>query len=549
MEFAFADHILDQDRRELRRRGELIALEPQVFDLLVYLVRNRERVVSRDELLQAIWGGRIVSELTMTSRINAARKALGDTGEAQRLIRTVPRKGVRFVGIVREEPEPAAPLDARQVAADLPRPALALLDKPSIAVLPFANLSGDPEQEYFADGMVEEIITALSRIGGLFVIARNSTFTYKGRAVDVKQVGRELGVRYVLEGSVRKGRQRVRIVAQLIEAATDAHLWADRFDGSLEDVFELQDQVALSVAGILEPTLQTAEIRLSSGRPTKDLTAYELYLRAVAASAKGWDKTQIVEVLGYLGQAIERDPYYGPALGLAAICHSDLDVAGWTDDEDANCAAGLALARRAVQTAGAYPDVLCDVAYVLAYFGADIAAAKTLIDRALGLKPSFASGWWRSGWIRLMNGEPELAIQHFEIGRRLNPRDILGFALGIGAGHFFARRFKEAKAALLLALEEGPGWVPPHRFLASCYAQMGRLDEAREIVKRLRAMTPVVVPRAMYWRNPEDRELFSSGLRLATGEPSPAMTGRLGAILAAILTGGADALLPIITAG
>jgi tetratricopeptide (TPR) repeat protein len=219
-------------------------------------------------------------------------------------------------------------------------------------------------------------------------------------------------------------------------------------------VFELQDKVALSVAGIIEPTLQTAEIHLSSGRPTQDLTAYELYLRALAPSAKGWDNTHIVKVLGHLGQAIERDPYYGPALGLAAICHSDLDVAGSTDDEDANRAAGLELARRALQTAGAYPDVLCNVAYVLAYFGEDIAAATTLIDRALELKPSFASGWWRSGWIRLMDGQPESAIQHFEIGRRLNPRDILGFALGIGAGHFFARCFEEAKAALLLALQE-----------------------------------------------------------------------------------------------
>jgi DNA-binding winged helix-turn-helix (wHTH) protein len=208
VEFVFGDHVLDVERRELRRRGERIALEPQVFDLLVYLVRNRERVVSRDDLLEVIWGGRIVSESTMTSRINAARKAVGDSGGAQSLIRTVPREGIRFVGVVREEPEPATPVHTRPVAGEPPRPALALLDKPSIAVLPFANLSGDPQQEYFADGMVEEIITALSRIGGLLVIARNSTFTYKGRAVDVKQVGRELGVRYVLEGSVRKGRQR-----------------------------------------------------------------------------------------------------------------------------------------------------------------------------------------------------------------------------------------------------------------------------------------------------------------------------------------------------
>ena len=441
MKFVFGNQALDIGRREFWRDAKRLALEPQVFDLLVYLVRNRDRVVSKDELLEAVWGGRIVSESTMTTRINAARKAVGDSGAAQRLIRTIPRRGVRFIGSVREEQEPTAPVDAVSPTAEPPRPALALLDKPSIAVLPFANLSGDPEQEYFADGMVEEIITALSRIGGLFVIARNSTFTYKGRAVDVKQVGRELGVRYVLEGSVRKGRQRVRIAAQLIEAATDAHLWADRFDGSLEDVFELQDKVAISVAGIIEPALQTAEIQLSSDRPTQDLTAYELYLRALAPSAKGWDYEHIIKILGHLAEAVERDPNYGPALGLAAICRADLDVAGWTEDEDANRSAGLAFARRAYRVSGDYPDVLCNVAYVLAYFGEDIATATTLMDRALERKPSFASGWWRSGWIRLMSGEPEHAMQHFEIGRRLNPRDILGSALGIGASHFCREAF------------------------------------------------------------------------------------------------------------
>ena len=186
---------------------------------------------------------------------------------------------------------------------------------------------------------------------------------------------------------------------------------------------------------------------------------------------------------------------------------------------------------------------------MLPYFGEDIAAALTMIDRALELKPSFASGWRRSGWIRLMHGQPELAIEHFAIGMRLNPRDILGFAQGIGAGHFFARRFEEAKTALLLALEEGPGWVPPYRFLGSCYAHLGRLGEAREIVNRLRAITSVVVPSALYWRNPKDRELYLQGLRLAAGEQSSTMASRLGAILAAIVTSGADTLLPMIAAG
>jgi TolB-like protein len=240
MPFAFGEHVLDVERRELRRGGDPVAVEPQVFDLIVYLVQNRDRVVTKDELLDAVWGGRIVSESALTTRINAVRRAVGDSGEAQAVIRTIQRRGFRFIAEVRDEGAPMRDAPALEAAA------LALPDKPSIAVLPFLNLSGDPDQEYFADGMIEEIITALSRIRWLFVIARNSSFTYKGQAIDVKQVGRELGVRYLLEGSVRKASGRVRIAAQLIEAETGRHVWADRFDGALEDVFELQDEVASS---------------------------------------------------------------------------------------------------------------------------------------------------------------------------------------------------------------------------------------------------------------------------------------------------------------
>ena len=334
MEFSFGDHVLDLDRRELRRGAELVALEPQVFDLLVYLVQNRDRVVSRDDLLTTIWGGRIVSESTFTSRVSAARRAVGDSGEVQPWIRTVPRKGVRFVGVVEEARDAAAP----------PRRLPTLPDKPSIAVLLFANIGGDPEQEYFADGMVEEIITALSRIRWLFVIARNSTFTYKGRAVDVKQVGQDLDVRYVLEGSVRKAGQRIRISAQLIEAASGAHLWAVRFDGSLEDVFEFQDRVAVSVAGVIEPTLQVAETARLAQRPTDDLAAYDLYLRAYSmffTSAR-----QIPEALRLLEQAIEHDPGYGPALAWASVCCVRLCMDGRSHDLEANSRKGADFARR-----------------------------------------------------------------------------------------------------------------------------------------------------------------------------------------------------------
>jgi adenylate cyclase len=267
------------------------------------------------------------------------------------------------------------------IASPVAGSALPLPDKPSIAVLPFQNMSGDPEQEYFADGMVEEIITALSRIKWLFVIARNSSFMYKGQSVDVKQVGRELGVRYILEGSVRKGGNRVRITAQLIDAVTDAHIWADRFDGSLEDIFEIQDKVAGSVAGVIEPALQAAEIRRSADRPTSDLSAYDLYLRALSHHYT-WERGHLLSALDLLRLAIERDPHYGPALALAAAIHFNLHLNGWTEDPELNRREGVNLARRALRFSGDDPVVLGRAAYVLAYFGQDIDAAIELIDRA-----------------------------------------------------------------------------------------------------------------------------------------------------------------------
>ena len=395
--------------------------------------------------------------------------------------------------------------------------ALALPDKPSIAVLPFANMSGDPEQEYFVDGMVEEIITALSRIRWLFVLARNSSFTYKGQSVDVKQVGRELGVRYVLEGSVRKAGGRVRITGQLIDAVTGTHLWADRFDGSLEDVFELQDEVASSVAGVIEPALQAAETARSAGRPTADLTAYDLYLRAYAmllSSAR-----QIPEALRLMEQAIARDPRYGPALAWAAVCCFRLLLDGRSEEREADRQKGTDFARRALEVAGDDPGILANAALALAYFGEDIGAMMALVDRALGLNPNFARGWHISGMLRNWAGQPDLAIEHVEAALRLSPRARIGMSLlVIGLAHFLSRRFDEAVPKLLLAIQEDPSHLMPDCVLAACYAHMGRLEDAREVVERLRAITPVVIPDLSFLRKTEDREFFLSGLRLAIGE-------------------------------
>jgi len=396
-------------------------------------------------------------------------------------------------------------------------PMLSLPDKPSIAVLPFANMSGDPEQEYFADGMVEEIITALSRIRWLFVIARNSTFTYKGQAIDVKRVGRELGVRYVLEGSVRKAGGRVRITAQLIEAETGAHLWAERFDGALDDVFDLQDKVATSVAGVIEPALQAAETARSADRPTNDLTAYDLYLRAYAMTLSS--SALFPEALRLLDRAIERDPHYGPALARAALCCFRLVTDGRSDDPASDTRKGTDLARRALQVARDDPGTLADAAAALAYFGEDIGAMMALVDRALALNPSFARGWQMSGTLRNWAGQPDVAIEHIETSLRLSPRARSGAAIAaIGVAHFVSRRFGEAAPKLLLAIQEDPSHPVAYRFLAACYAQTGRLEEAQAVVERLRGVTPLVVPDASYLRDPEHRELFLSGLRLAAGE-------------------------------
>jgi adenylate cyclase len=357
-------------------------------------------------------------------------------------------------------------------AAPLPLP-----DKPSIAVLPFANMSGDPEQEYFADGMVEEIVTALSRIRWLFVIARNSSFAYKGRTVDVKQVGRELGVRYVLEGSVRKAGGGVRITAQLIDGITGAHMWADRFDGSLQDVFDLQDKVASNVAGVIEPALQAAEAARLSGRPTTDLTAYDLYLRAFALV--GPSNQQARDALRLLEQAIVHDPHYGPALALAAVCCTVLVSDGRSEDPDLDRRKGLDFSRRALKAAGDDPGALVNIAVSSSYFGEDIGAMTALVDRALALNPSFARAWRVSGTLRVWGGQPDIAIEHLETARRLNPRArVGGLSANIGIAHFCSRRFDQALPMLLLAVHDDPSQAGRYRFLAACYAHMGRLDEA-----------------------------------------------------------------------
>jgi tetratricopeptide (TPR) repeat protein len=335
----------------------------------------------------------------------------------------------------------------------------------------------------------------------------------------VRLSGRQLGVRYALEGSVRKAGNRVRIAAQLIEATNGTHLWADRFDGSLEDVFELQDRVGTSVAGFVEPALQAAEAARSICRPASDLGAYDCYVRALTVSHL-MTKEATVEALGLLEQAIAIDRHYGPALALAAGCYMQFVNFGWAEDPETVRGKAVDLARRALQVAGDDADVIAGAAMILAVFGEDIGTMTALGDHALALNPSCARGWYHSGFLRLMAGEPNRAIEQAEMSLRLSPLTRSGPVYTmIGASHFLSRRFDEAIAKLLLALEVTPNSPVAFRYLTACYACLGRLDEARNVVKRLRAITPAVVPPdIMYLRNAQHRELYLSGLRRAVGE-------------------------------
>ena len=413
----FGGFRLDRRSGVLFRRDESgaftpLALGSRALGILGMLVERAGELVSRAEIMVAVWPETVVEDSNLNVQIAALRRVLDEGRTERSCIQTFPGRGYRFTAPVTRVAADASALPA----SGLP----ALPDKPSIAVLPFANMSGDPEQEYFADGTVEEIITALSRIRWLFVIARNSSFTYKGQAIDVKQIGRELGVRYVLEGAVRKAGDRVRISAQLIDATTGAHLWADRFDGLLEDIFELQDKVAVSVAGVIEPTLEAAEIRRSADRPTNDLTALDFYLRALP-DLDAFGKNGLLRALDLLGQAIERDPRYGPALALAAHCHQGLEVNGWTDDPEAARRTSIDLARRALRSGADDPNVLALAAFVLGYFGEDIFVSLGLIDRCLTLNPSCARGWHWSALLRVFAGRPDTALQHFKTYLRLSP--------------------------------------------------------------------------------------------------------------------------------
>jgi TolB-like protein/class 3 adenylate cyclase len=402
------------------------------------------------------------------------------------------------------------------------RGALPLPDKPSIAVLPFQNMSGDPEQDYFADGMVEDIITALSRFKALFVIARNSSFTYKGRAVDVKQVGRELGVRYVLEGSVRKAANRVRITGQLVDTATGAHLWANRFDGGLGDIFDLQDQVTESIVGAIAPAVEKAEIERAKRNPTESLDAYDHYLRGLASSYRITDRQANEEALRMFKKVIKLDPGFASAYGRAALCYAWAKTNGWISFTPTEIAKVKKLTQRAVELGK--DDVIAVAAsgYTLAFVARDLGGGAALIDRALAFNSNWAEAWFWGGWVKNWLSEPEAAIERFARAIRLNPLDpsISGVRAGVSHANFFLGLYDEAASWAAMALQDNPDFQPALRVDAASNAMAGRLEQAQQAMTRLRQLNRTIRISNLKdllgpYRRAEDVSRYEEGLRRA----------------------------------
>jgi TolB-like protein len=397
-------------------------------------------------------------------------------------------------------------------------PPLSLPDKPSLAVLPFQNMTGDAEQEYFVDGMVEEITTAIARLPWLFVIARNSAFTYKGKAIDVKQVAQELGVRYVLEGSVRKAGNRVRITGQLIDTTTGANIWAERFDGALDDIFELQDQVASSVAGAMEPKLRQSEIERASRKPTVNLTAYDLYLRALAQSYRLTEEG-VAEAVVLARQAL--DSSYAPAAALVGWCRVLQRVRGWGALSDEDIAEACLLARQALEAERDDAETIRQAAFTLFALAGEAAMAAAALDRALARNPNAARAWSARGLIHAMRNQPEAAIEAIERARRLSPfdRHAFGYAVNIAIAHLVARRFEQAIEWADRALHDQPRTVAGMRAKVVALAHLGRLDAAGTELSRALAVQPKLTIAGFrehaHFMAPEVLELYVDGLRLA----------------------------------
>jgi TolB-like protein/cytochrome c-type biogenesis protein CcmH/NrfG len=522
VQFLFGDQTLDADRRELRRGSESVAVEPQVFDLLIYLVENRDRVVSKDDLIASVWGGRVVSDSTLTSRINAARKAVGDSGGSQKLIRTIARKGLRFVGDVRVgpltiEPSGRAPRPQGDVHDHL-RSALPLPDRPAIAVLPFVNLSGDHEQEYFSDGISEDIIAALSKLRWFFVIARNSSFTYKGKAVHMKQIAEELGVGYVVEGSVRKSGERVRITAQLNDVATGTHIWAERYDRDIADVFAVQDEITEAIVTAIEPQLYVAENFRAQRKPPDSMDAWDLVMRGLSHY---WRLTRQDNMVAQamLEKATTLDPNYGQALGVLAAAHTFSAHMGWVEMSKAvPIAERAAVAALRADSEDPWAHYALGNVYLFTRRFDDSLAE---FETALRLNPNFSLAQGYYGLTLCYCGrwqDGDLAARR---ALRLSPRDPFSAVYyGIASySQFSGHNYEEAIRLAREAIRERNDFVGGHRVLTASAGMAGRSDLAAAALRELRRVQPNIslawISKEMPFKLDEDRKHYLDGFRRA----------------------------------
>jgi TolB-like protein/cytochrome c-type biogenesis protein CcmH/NrfG len=489
VQFLFADHVLDTERRELHRGSEAIPVEPQVLDLLICLVQNRNRVVTKDDLIAQVWRGRIVSDATLSSRIYAARKAVGDNGHGQKLIRTVARKGLRFVGDVQAQ----SGCDQAVAAAGLrswdeSRGPLPLPERPAIAVLPFDNMSGDPVQEYFSDGISEDIITALSRLRWFFVIARNSSFTYKGKPVHIKQVAEELGVTYVLEGSVRRLGERVRVTAQLNDVATGGHIWAERYDRNVADVFAIQDEITEAIVTAIEPQIYAAENFRARRKPPEYLDAWDLVMRALSHYWRvSPQDNRVAQEL--LERAIAIDPNYGQALGLLATSHIFGVHMGWSDKTIAPVAERAALAAIRADSEDPWAHHALGCTYL---FGRRFDDALAEFESALRLNPNFSLAQCYYCVTLAYSGRWQEAEEAVNRALRFSPRDPLS-ALYYGAASFAQYVGHSYEGAMRLARESirlRSDFVGAHRVLVAAAGMAGQAEAAAAALAELRRVQP-----------------------------------------------------------
>ena len=524
MRYLFENFALDTDKRELLKGNDAVSVTPQAFDVLLYLIRNRDRVVSKDDLISAIWGGRVVTDAALATRLNAARAAIGDGGDQQRLIKTLQRKGFRFIGSVQEIDKVGADIGTSR-AVQPPASVAALSDKPSIAVLPFENLSADPDQECFADGLVDDITTALSRFRGLFVIARNSSFTYKGKSVDIKQVGQQLGARYVLEGSVRRAGTRLRITGQLIDAATGAHLWADRFDGTLEDIFDLQDKVTQQVVGAIAPEVDRAEIERASRRPVGNIDAVTAYYRGLPHIGFPTSPQNNDAALRYFEDAIALDPNFVPAYGGAASCIGWRWGNRWPGDFAKDCAKLSGFAERLKELGADDAFALSIIGFCLFWIKLDFDVGLEMMERAIWSNPNCARALHLRGLVRGWCGESDTAVADLEQAMRLSPREPFSYGamLGLALAHHNAGRHAEAATWADKAIRA----FPPSFFVGMtqaipCYVGAGKLEEARKLMAECLRRRPAwrrstyVTPQ--WVRSPELRAEFLEAF-IAAGLP------------------------------